>query len=123
MKVKSDFITNSSSTSYVICLPDKITDELLEKLFEKVIDNGDDELNDEDQLLEERKDEIKNWIKCLEAGKELWREEDPSIFDSLTKLAEEQDWIIDEKDTSSEAGQITALSKKDLEKIKRIKGI
>ena len=68
MKIKGDFVTNSSSTSYVVLVPNEFRpdDDEIKKLYTEEY-SFDDELSDE-QLLKE----LPELFEILKEGEDLW---------------------------------------------------
>jgi hypothetical protein len=67
MKIKSDFITNSSSTAYVAYIPNEATFEKLDLVINinRVIDNVKNEYGDEEEEKEIDRDYIKKYSISL----------------------------------------------------------
>jgi len=70
MKIKADFITNSSSTAYVVFIPNNLylkKDEI-KSLYEKVYHDGDGNEPTNEQLY----DEFPELLEILKSGDHLW---------------------------------------------------
>jgi len=110
MKVRNGFVSNSSSSSFVVLLPENF----IEKINYEEVTGGD-----EDFPLETFKELLNQLIN----DGSLWDEEiydievdgDYDLHDSLTKLL--RPYVIADMDTSSDAGQICIA---DTEKVKKI---
>jgi|WetSurSiteA1Bulk_404760.scaffolds.fasta_scaffold00030_21 hypothetical protein len=75
MIIQLDFITNSSSTSYVAIIPKNFI--VIEKDVESIIENefGGQEYYDEGNTLEETFNNIRTAVERLKEEEELWAED------------------------------------------------
>jgi len=112
MRIKVDYVTNSSSTCYVVCIPqDKKW--ILENL------PTFDEYYEEDEPASD-KDELSCEVENLLRGETIWEEEAGEWFRELVELCEKNGFIIASFEVGSERGQITNITEKDFDKIKEI---
>jgi len=119
MKIKSDFITNSSSTAYIAFIPPNVDDLV------KDIKRGEpylEWLQDMNPSQEEQEKLIKNvkqqLLEFSIKGGECWAEDDYEIFDIIQSLIWKRGLMLDTLDISGE-GQtmIIALNPKILKNI------
>lgn len=61
MKIKFDFVTNSSTTSYMICMPQKFDEKNIENLSANVL-QGIEIFNDLDDLIVHTQDRGLDWL-------------------------------------------------------------
>jgi hypothetical protein len=77
MKIKADFVTNSSSSCFVVFVPSKyqLEDEILKKYISENMGWWDDEeeLTD-DQYVEMMRDEVAECIEDLKQGKDIYKD-------------------------------------------------
>jgi hypothetical protein len=105
MKIKQDFVTNSSSTSYVICFP-KNFDAL--KFLEENKENITDELEDNEFTYDQFKDVLDDFIK----SKVLYLDNSCESYYILEELF--KDFIICSSDVSSDSGVIDLVYLEDI---------
>jgi hypothetical protein len=110
MKIKQDFITNSSSTSFVICLP-KDFDIL--KFLEENKENISDELEDNEITFDQFKSSIDDLIK----SKIFYLCDNEDSFYIIEELF--KNFIISSVDCDSSSGTATLIYLEDI--IKQIK--
>ena len=107
MKVRNGFVSNSSSSSYVILLPEEFNvNEIDLTKFDFESDWYEDEEIDFD--------DIKQTLNDLITDKEIWQEDSTNYYYVL-KIVE--DYTIAEVDVSSEGGTIILA---DYKKVKNI---
>jgi hypothetical protein len=112
MKTRQGFVSNSSSTSFIIYLPKdfEVKDEDIGEIYEQQGMDCD---------YDECEKSVKKEIKLLESGGILYEEEEPGAFTIINKLAEKYDLTLIRTDGSPEDGKIEVISKEAVEKIKR----
>jgi hypothetical protein len=124
MKIKLDFITNSSSTTYVVCIPNDfvidVPDFIDSEYYEETID-------DEEDLTEDIVLKGLNLIlDKLRTSGMIW--EDDTILDTqvpglhiMSDIMEKNDFVINAIDSGSDDGKIIYLTDKQIEKIMKLK--
>lgn len=119
MKIKLDFITNSSSTAYVVMIPDNFN--VVESLAKILNTNSyQDDLyeycdDDEPKFIEQISENISNLIN----GEDLWGYDTP-CFSTTQEILEKEDLIIASVDISSDGdGQITPANTKIIKKLQQ----
>ena len=81
MKIKSDFVTNSSSTCYIVFVPTKYvpSDDVLVDAINREMQwwdfDEDDEIETAEQFLEAYRDEFMDAIESLKMGQEVYKDE------------------------------------------------
>ena len=104
MKIRNGFVSNSSSSSFVILLPDSFDIESVD--FEEFSDPYGDNSTPEN---------IKKAFNQLKRDKCIWEEEDFNAVSALEKILDP--YIIGEVDTSSDGGQIVLADKEKVKKV------
>ena len=119
MKYRSGFVSNSSSSSFVMLFPDDFAVEKIDWSkfdFEEFIENsyyGDDDADEADQ--EKIKEQVKEGLKKLLSGETLWDEEDAAVMTAIETLF--PDYIIGEISTDGDSGQMALADKTKAKKI------
>lgn len=107
MKIKYDFVTNSSSCSYIVCIPD--VEIFINKIEEKNI------------ISDDFKNAIRNHYGYMFFGTDSYSYDE--FFEKIHKVAEKEGYIImfDENGSDNEPQYMNiAFDKKQIEKLKRI---
>ena len=114
MKIKTDFVTNSSSTAYVVLVPNAFyaDDNELEKEYQQVIEEHE-VLSDE--LIYK---EIPECIELLKEGESLTYEYNNSIFYTVLGICENRGFLLASMTTSGENDTfIQGIKEEQIEKI------
>lgn len=89
MKIKIDFITNSSSTNYIVCLPESYT--ISKEQYLELMDH----IWDSDEFYDEEKEDLYNAydfvmeaIDTIQNGGAVYSEEDELVFRICTYLVD-----------------------------------
>lgn len=108
MKIRLGFVSNSSSTSYVIALARnyKATKEQIQKFADEIAN-----WKNEEYTFEQADEQIKTTVEalCSAQGKCMWLDEAPVEYLGEFISMLEDDYILGTVDVSSEAGQVTNI--------------
>ncbi len=99
MKYRSGFVSNSSSSSFIVLLPENI------KINMNKVEFAD----------EVTEDEIKDAIATLRTGEAVWEEENYGLFSALSDVL--RDYVIGSFDTGPDAGQIAMADAENIRKL------
>jgi len=129
MKIKSDFVTNSSSTSYLVYIPDNFK---IEKFRDMILEHFDEDLkealdcfepnDDGDLTIDEIIEKLfKEFNDLISSGVSYQYEN--NFYYIMNDLLDKLDLVLDtEENSSSDNGVITNINSKILKnKIKTIK--
>ena len=132
MKTRQGFVSNSSSSSFVVLLPDtlKFEDINQENIKNSILEylGFEDEKEDPDEYNSALND-VKKAFSKLKDGSEVWTGEDAGgrvLEELFYKSDDSRDtdlegplakYVIASFDTSSDAGQIIGVKRADVEKI------
>ena len=114
MKIRAGFVSKSSSSSYVIVVPnsfevDKISNEEIDKSYIRDYNEyvrADDSV-DYDKVK-------KDLAKCIEQGS-LWHEDNYAMFEVSTTLLSK--YVISSIETGPEGGEISFIKQSSLERL------
>lgn len=108
MKIRQGFVSNSSSSSYIIALARnyKATKEQIQKFADEIAD-----WEDEDYSFEQADEQIKTTVEalCSTEGKNMWFEDSPVQYLGEFIDMLEDDYILGTIDGSSGSGQVTNI--------------
>ncbi len=108
MKIKFDFVTNSSSTAFVVMIPNKFytSEEEIKELY-----NGYDMYDSyEEAKADEAFDELEDCIEDLKSGKNVWYYLSDGLnscaYNSLLNICSKHNFIITSLDMNGEGNNI-----------------
>ena len=109
MKVKFSFVTNSSSTAYIVFIPDnfKASRKDIMDIYSEELEGYYDELNEDDIVKE-----INEKIEDLKFGETIWEYDEYMAYAIIRGLCSYHDFILTSLDVSSDGnGTITNIKK------------
>lgn len=104
MKVRNGFVSNSSSSSFVVFVPDDFTLD-----YKAIEEQYEDEGIDMDIL--------KDMVNSLKKGHGLWRNDGWQEFDIIEEELRSRDLIVISMDSGPDEGAIDVITKKQVEDI------
>lgn len=117
MKIKSDFVTNSSSTSYLVFIPDNFDYEIVNRVIDAshTIQKDIEELNEwTERKGKDCKKEIEDAFKDLVNGKSVYHYDCDSFY-TIHEILHELGLVVSVKELSgSQDGHIINLNSKDI---------
>ena len=116
MKIKSDLVTNSSSTAYVVFIPEnfEITDEEIKNV---IIESYEEDFDPND--FESVKKSLLNELKDLKNGHDVFYDEwdKYNMFEPLSRIFEDKNLVIAVIDVPSESGSIVGVTSSKISEI------
>ncbi len=127
MKIKSDFVTNSSSTSYVVYIPEgtsferlSISDRLKFRVYELIEQTDGDEVVKTEDEIKAGMNELKKVYNDFVKNGNYYDYDNYTKYTILEELLGENKLVILSMDTCSDGGSITLLKGRDMDKIEEI---
>lgn len=115
MKLKGDFITNSSSTSYVVFIPEDFQLKSFDEL-DMPYDNFDEE--DDDEILKK----VREGIELVKNGDHICECEDFGLNRQLAHICRENNFVLTDLDGGSDSGVVAGVTKRKIDEISNWKG-
>lgn len=117
MKVKSDFITNSSSTCYMVIIPKDL--EMTREDYISRSEDYDPDFSEDFEILKEQYEEAKKALTTLKSGNPVYRGDVDFEFWALQQWLEDKDLIIQFEPAAGGDGE-DIISPIDLRKLREI---
>lgn len=125
MKIKADFVTNSSSSCFVVFIPNnyKVSDEVLKKYIEENIEWWDEEELTSEQYVESMRDEVIECIESLKAGNDIYKDNygdgvDYKVYATLDAIMSGEGFGVTSVETSGDGlDQIVGVPEEKIIKI------
>ena len=122
MKLRNGFVSNSSSSSFVVLLPDtlKFVDLDQDAIRDSICDyNGWEDENEDVEGYKDALADAKNAFNELQGGGDVWMGETVGgrVLEDLTYEGPLSKYVIATFETSSDAGQILGVKRADVAKI------
>jgi len=123
MKIKLDFVTNSSSTTYIVCIPDNFSISLQDV---ERSDNFEDLVEEEDLKPFEVISGLNENLKEMKNHGIMWQDDALpgtrcSALYIMTDIMEQNKFVIRRLDSGSDDGKIICFTKNEIEQIMKIK--
>lgn len=122
MKIRNGFVSNSSSSSFVVLLKKDIQHNLKEKVrtfLKETFSDFDNEENIVNDIYNKIEMSISSGREIYEDGSEYYKEINSYNFETIRDFFEENGLILAEIDTGSDRGVIKILGVKDYENIRK----
>jgi hypothetical protein len=115
LKLKGDFITNSSSTSYVVFIPEGFKVKSFDEL-DMPYDSFDEE--DDDEILKK----VNDGIEAVKNGDHICESEDYGVNRQLSHICRENNFVLTDVEGSSDYGVVAGVTKRKIDEISNWKG-
>ena len=119
MKIKSDFVTNSSSSCYIVFIPPNLVLEEREVMSSQGYKEWDKWDREESEGIENFIDALNTGLDMLKKGESVWRDELHTGFFGLTSILEARGLQLISVDMSGGDGsdQIVPITAEHIEKV------